>query len=71
MVRGRPVVPYVNYEWFYDTRYDAWARTLATAGAEVTLSDHFRLELYVASQDDDYPQDETLGAVGLVAKWYH
>lgn len=71
MVRGRPVVPYVNYEWFYDTRFDAWARTLATAGAEVTLSDHFRLELYVASQDDDYPQDETLGAVGLVAKWYH
>ena len=70
-VRGHTVVPYVNYEWFYDTRYDAWARTLATAGAEVTLSEHFRIEVYVAGQDDDYPQDETLGAVGLVAKWYH
>ena len=70
-VRGYTVVPYVNYEWFYDTRYDAWARTLATAGAEVTLSEHFRIEVYVAGQDDDYPQDETLGAVGLVAKWYH
>jgi hypothetical protein len=71
MVRDHVVVPYINYEWFYDTRFDAWARTLATAGAEVTLNEHFRLELYVASQDDEHPQEESLGALGLVAKWYY
>jgi hypothetical protein len=70
-VRGYTVAPYVNYEWFYDTRYDAWARTLATLGAEVTLSEHFRLEMYVASQEDEHPQEESLGALGLVAKWYY
>ena len=66
-----PVAPYVNYEWFYDTRYDAWARTLATLGAEVKLSEHFRLEMYVASQEDEHPQEDSLGALGLVAKWYY
>ena len=32
----------------YDTRYDDWARTLATLGAEVTMTDHFRYEVYIA-----------------------
>ena len=70
-VRGYTVAPYVNYEWFYDTRYDAWARTLATLGAEVKLSEHFRLEMYVANQEDEHPQEDSLGALGLVAKWYY
>jgi hypothetical protein len=35
------VVPYLNFECFYDTRYDDWARTLATLGAEVTATDRF------------------------------
>jgi hypothetical protein len=70
-VRGHAVVPYLNYEWFYDTRFDDWARTLATAGAEVTLNEHFRVEVYVAGQDDEHPEDQTLMALGLVAKWYY
>jgi len=70
-VRGHAVVPYINYEWFYDTRYDAWARTLATLGTEVTLGKHFRLEMYVANQEDEYPQEESLRALGLIAKWYY
>ena len=47
-VRDRPVVPYFNFDWFYDTRYDDWARTLATLGAEVTATDRFRYEVYLA-----------------------
>ena len=70
-VRERAVVPYVNFEWFYDTRYDGWARTLLMAGAEVTLNRHFRYEVYVASQNDRLPSDESLVALGLVAKWYY
>jgi hypothetical protein len=70
-VNRRPVVPYVNYEWFYDTRYDGWARTLWNVGAEVTTSEHFRFEVYLAAQQDRLPEHESLAAFGVVAKWYY
>jgi hypothetical protein len=69
-VRERPVVPYFNFEWFYDTRYDDWARTLATLGAEVTATDRFRYEIYLARQVDRLPEPRNLDALGLVLKWY-
>jgi len=65
------VVPYFNYEWFYDTRYDEWSRTLATLGAEVTATDHFRYEVYVARQADHRPEDKSLNAFGVALKWYY
>jgi hypothetical protein len=64
------VVPYFNVEWFYDTRYSAWARTLYQAGAEVTVSKPFRYEVFLARQNDRRPSDATLNALGIVAKWY-
>jgi hypothetical protein len=70
-VRDRPVVPYCNFEWFYDTRYDDWARTLLTLGAEVTMTDHFRYEVYVARQADRVPEEKDLNALGIVLKWYY
>ncbi len=70
-VLDHTVVPYINYEWFFDTRYDAWTRTLAQAGAEVTFGKHFRFEAYLASQKDEQPHDESLIALGLLAKWYY
>jgi hypothetical protein len=33
-VLNHTVVPYVNVEWFYDTRYEGWARTLYQLGPE-------------------------------------
>ena len=69
-VRDRPVVPYFNFEWFYDTRYDDWARTLATLGAEVTATDRFRYEVYLARQVDRLPEPRNLDALGVVLKWY-
>ena len=69
-VHDRAVVPYGNFEWFYDTRYDDWARTLATVGAEVTLTDRFRYEVYVARQTDRLPADKNLNALGIALKWY-
>ena len=62
-------MPYGNVEWFYDTRYDSWART-SRAGTEITVNKHFRYEIYVARQNDRRPSEETLNALGLVAKWY-
>jgi hypothetical protein len=70
-VRERAVVPYCNFEWFYDTRYDDWSRTLATLGAEVTMTDHFRYEVYVARQADRVPEEKDLDALGVVLKWYY
>jgi len=70
-VRDHTVVPYFNVEWFYDTRYDGWARVLYQFGPEVTVNEHFRYEIYLARQVDRLPDQETLNAVGFVAKWYY
>jgi hypothetical protein len=70
-VRDRTVVPYCNFEWFYDTRYDDWARTLLTVGAEVTMTEHFRYEVYLARQADRVPEEKDLNALGVVLKWYY
>ena len=61
------VVPYLNVEWFYDTRYDGWSRTLAMGGTEVTVNQHFRFELYLARQENHLPTESTLGALGVVS----
>jgi hypothetical protein len=70
-VREHAVVPYCNFEWFYDTRYDDRARTLATLGAEVTMNERFRYEVYVARQADRVPDEKDLDALGVVLKWFY
>ncbi len=65
------VMPYVNYEWFSDTRYDGLSRTLAQGGAELTFGKHFRTELYLARQEDRRPSPAAVNAFGVVAKWYY
>jgi hypothetical protein len=70
-VLNHTVVPYFNVEWFYDTRYDGWARTLYQLGPEVTLNKHFRFEVYVARQEDRLPSASSTNAFGVVAKWYY
>jgi len=65
------VVPYFNVEWFYDTRYNGWARTLYQLGSEFTVSNHFRFELLLARQNDHLPVASSLNAFGTVAKWYY
>jgi hypothetical protein len=69
-VAGHAVVPYLNVEWFYDTRYDGWARTLYQAGPEVTVNKHFRFEIFLAQQTDTLPSKSRLNAFGVVAKGY-
>ena len=65
------VVPYLNVEWFYDTRYDGWARTLYQAGAEFTVNKHFRFELNLSQQTDTLPETSRLNAFSVVAKGYY
>jgi hypothetical protein len=65
-----PVTPYLNVEWFYDTRYDGISRILFMGGSEFTVDKSFRFELYLARQEDHLPRDSALNAFGMVAKWY-
>jgi hypothetical protein len=70
VVKEHPVLLYFNAEWFYDTRYDDWSRALYLLGAEVTVNNRFRYELYLARQKDSQPQVQTLDVLGIVAKFY-
>ena len=70
VAREHTVLPYFNVEWFYDTRYDGWARTLYKVGSEVTVDQQFRYEFYLARQVDHLPQSMGLNAIGLEARWY-
>jgi hypothetical protein len=64
------LVPYLNCEAFYDTRYSGWSRLLIMAGAEFTISKYFRFELYLAPQFDYLPETSNLLALGMVGKVY-
>ncbi len=70
-IRDHTVVPFFNVEWFYDTRYDGWARILYQVGPEVTVSDHFRYEVYFARQIDSLPEKQIVDALGVNLKWYY
>jgi hypothetical protein len=70
-VLDHSVVPYLNVEWFYDTRYDGWARTLYQAGSEFTVNKHFRFELNLGQQTDALPSASRLNAIGVVLKGYY
>jgi hypothetical protein len=71
MVFGHSVVPYLNAEGYYDTRYVGLARMLYMAGSEFTFTDHFRCELYFAQQTDYRPNASGVAVLGVVAKWYY
>lgn len=67
----RAVVPYAQAEWYYDTRYDAHSRTQYEAGVDLTVTRHFRVRTYLAWKYDLQPQEDSLRALGVVAKWYY
>jgi hypothetical protein len=71
VVLDHAVVPYLNVEWFYDTRYDGWARTLYQAGFEGTVNRHLRFELNLSQQTDNLPSVSRLNAFALVVKGYY
>ncbi|MFN7986589.1 MAG: hypothetical protein U0529_03895 [Thermoanaerobaculia bacterium] len=70
-VLGAATNAWLQAEAFYDTRYDGWARDLYQVGAEITLTDHFRVEPSLARQVDRLPEKSGLWAVALVARWYY
>jgi hypothetical protein len=67
---GRELIPYVRAEFLYDTRFDVWNSQIYQAGADIGLTDHFRIELYYAHQIDRSVQPAHLNSVGLLLKYY-
>jgi len=67
---GRTIVPYINAEWFWDTRHGGLSRLLWQAGPEITVNQRFRYEIFLSRQFDYYPNQSSVNAVGFVAKWY-
>ena len=70
-VDGVVMVPYAQAETFYDTRYDTWNRQLYQAGVEVELSKAWRVETYLARQNDSRSASANADIFGLVLKYYH
>ena len=67
---GVVMVPYVQAEAFYDTRYDYWNRRLFQAGVEFEISRTWRIEPYVARQTDSASASANVSRFGLVLKYF-
>lgn len=70
-VSGVVMVPYAQAEIFYDTRYDSWNRHLYQAGVEIELAKQWRIEPYLALQNDSRSSSGNVNRAGLVLKYYH
>jgi hypothetical protein len=68
---GHALAPYAHVEASYDTRFDAWNRQRYQAGVEVALNSSWRIEPYVARQDDSRSSPAHVNALGLIFKYYH
>lgn len=69
-VGGVVLVPYAQAEIFHDSRYDVWNRQLYQVGVEVELNKQWRIETYVARQNDSQSASSNLDRIGIVLKHY-
>jgi hypothetical protein len=70
-VSGVVMVPYAQAEIFYDTRFDSWNRHLYQLGAEIEIAKRWRIEPYLARQNDSRSTSGNVDRAGLVLKYYH
>jgi hypothetical protein len=68
---GVVLVPYAQFEASYDTRVESWNRRLYQAGVELELTKQWRIEPYVARQNDSRSASGNLDRVGFALKYYH
>lgn len=68
-VLGLVTVPYVNAEFFYDSRYDTWNRERYQVGVEVVFGTRWRIEPYLTFQNDDRSEPQHVNAFGLTLKY--
>jgi hypothetical protein len=56
---------YADFEIFYDTRFDRWARRQYESGVQFPMGSHVVLEPYYLRQDDSYPASQHVNALGF------
>lgn len=64
------LVPYIEAEIFYDSRFDTVNRQLYQAGVEIGLTKRWRIEPYVARQNDSRSAKGNVNRFGLILKSY-
>jgi hypothetical protein len=67
---GRSLVPYLQGEILYDTRYNAWNRRIYQAGLEIKMASDWRIETYISRQFDSRSAPSNVDQVGLQLKFY-
>ena len=67
---GRSLVPYLQGEILYDTRYNAWNRRIYQAGVEIQMAKEWRIEAYVSRQFDSRSASSNVDQLGLQFKFY-
>jgi hypothetical protein len=65
------LVPYAHAETAYDSRYETWNRQHYQAGVEVSINKAWRIEPYLARQNDSRSSAAHINALGLILKYYH
>lgn len=70
-VRGHAAVPYLTAEAVYDTRYDDWKQLRYQTGVEVSLTEAWRVDLYVEARNDLISEPARIRALGAVLKYFH
>jgi hypothetical protein len=70
-IGNHALVPYLQVEAFYDTRFGDWSRERYTSGAEYELTEHWRVESYFRRQEDRRPARAHENGVGFVLKYYY
>ena len=71
IIGGVVTVPYIQAEDFYDTRYDAWIQQLYQTGIEIELSKSWRVEAFLARQNNQRSASSNVDQLGLTLKYYH
>ncbi len=70
-VGGHALVPYAHAEVYYNTRYDAWNRQRGQAGVDIALNSRWRIEPFLAKQDDSRTKPGHIDAVGPIFRYFH
>ena len=67
---GKSLVPYIQCEILYDTRYDSWNRRIYQAGVEIKMTHRWRIEPYYSRQFDSRSASSNVDKFGLQVKLY-
>ncbi|HMC53980.1 MAG TPA: hypothetical protein VKH19_02310 [Gemmatimonadaceae bacterium] len=66
--RGRFWAPYVTFEAYYDSRFDAIARIGGRVGTEFSIRGPAAMDVYLARQNNSQPERSYVNALGTVLK---